>query len=1349
MKLLRLIIFLFLAIPQFGIGQEYEVHKKTINIPKTFQDIDFSLGLQDANGFIWLTQSKGGLIRYDNQNFKMYGSKEGIPAGGSSAIFEDSEGMIVLHIKWFDANEQVITVFDPLLERGVSLAEYIGGPLPFDLLNIAQVIQNADGSIWIQTNNLAIYELNEKKISFWGNARGTGRKYDLIKSSEGLAYTIIHADPTPIVITSKNGERQEISLPAGFDFSRFIASTTYQSQKQRVFVELRNRERNRMYLACCNQDGIELLDSIQDVAVDYELFDNKIWFVSNEKGKLYDLDMNLLVEWVQPIIEPKLFFDRQGGWWCGNDRGELYRRWIKPTKFKSYRESREGVSHVWYRSARGILTTSEGIVYVAKGGNMTKTYPNGDCEIINGPFGDYYGVHLEEGTSNLWVSDAEAINLFNIATDQFEKKYPVNNQLLSVLQSYHDRLGQFWLGCSLGIGLWDEEKSDFVKFNGYPGYELPEKLRAFHFYENDKGMWVATGAGLFLFDLDRKTIEQFHKEGDEQHYLPHNVIVHLQEDENGYFWLASKGGGLIHWNPLDGTFEQYTTKNGLRNDFIYACYQDAFDQVWLPSDDGLMRFDKNTKQVIHYTENDGIPDREFNTISHHEDSLGQLYFGGLKGVIRFHPKDFIPKETPYTIALTNYFKTNINDSVYVANRSEALANHSISILPSDKEVSLSFALLNFENSDEWEYAYKLEGLHQKWKTLEKPIVKLTALPYGDYTLHFRCKIEGFHWSEYEQPIRISVIRPYYLTSWFWTLLVISLAWIIWILMRWRLAASRRRERELEKIVKERTHEISQQAEELKSLDAMKTQFFANISHELRTPLTLILGPVKEMKSKRTRDIDSFELNKNLSVIDRNAEKLLGLVEEVLDLSQLDAGKLTLDEESVALLDFVRYVKSNFETNAELNQIEYHLNYTVSARSYFYIDSTRLTTILNNLLSNAFKFCGEEGMITLSVEENQDKLLFSVADKGIGIKTADLPFVFDRFYQAKTENNNAHGGTGIGLALSQELARLMNGEIKLESTFGTGSTFTLEIPKKIAKQVTKTQPITKLDSEESIILKNEFTEEAKPILLLIEDTPDMADYIKSILKTNYSVITANNGKKGLDILEKDHYKIDLIISDVMMPIMDGFTMLSEIKTHEALFNIPIIMLTARASETDKLQALTIGADDYLTKPFSSSELLSRIKNLIANYENRKLWQNDMTQAVKSISKQGDIAPNDESKKTHGPKESLKISKKDLVWLKDVEKLIKKELQNEAFNVQSLAEEMFLSKRQFERKIKGVTGLTPAKLVLEIRLNAGRKFLEDGHYLSVSEVSYAIGIQTPSYFSKVYAKRFGRKPSSYFQ
>jgi CheY-like chemotaxis protein/nitrogen-specific signal transduction histidine kinase len=561
---------------------------------------------------------------------------------------------------------------------------------------------------------------------------------------------------------------------------------------------------------------------------------------------------------------------------------------------------------------------------------------------------------------------------------------------------------------------------------------------------------------------------------------------------------------------------------------------------------------------------------------------------------------------------------------------------------------------------------------------------------------------------------------------------------------------RNRQTELEKIVQERTATISAQAEELRTLDKIKSRFFANVSHELRTPLTLILSPIQTVLKRNQLTNKDYTY---LSTAQRNSKRLLRLINEILDLTKLESGKLEVQNSTVVLYNFLKKIIASFESHAETQQIQLHFQYQLPNHIQVALDAKKTEIIIINLLSNALKFTPIKGKVTLSVKSEANNLQFIVKDTGRGIHPDDLPHIFNRFYQTKNKNTAAEGGTGIGLALSQEFAKLMDGALMVESELFKGSIFTLVIP--------KVEVLKSLGDEDYIAIQEEETDEKeektlpiisnknenRPTLLLVEDNHDLQNFIKSILEEKYNVITANNGKEALEQLgvtnselhnnnsvnprENSSHPVirypQLILSDIMMPIMDGYQLLETLKSSKDYRHLPVIILTARAAQDDKLKALRIGVDDYLLKPFDEEELLVRIENLITNSKNRSVLQvADIPKVTKNTSIQNE---------------------EDLEWLATVEDAVLAGMSNFDYSVNDLINTLPHNRWQLNDRLKSVTGLTARQYIQEVRLTKARQLLENREVSAVKTAVYSVGMKDTKYFTRLFKKRFGRTPSSF--
>jgi len=558
---------------------------------------------------------------------------------------------------------------------------------------------------------------------------------------------------------------------------------------------------------------------------------------------------------------------------------------------------------------------------------------------------------------------------------------------------------------------------------------------------------------------------------------------------------------------------------------------------------------------------------------------------------------------------------------------------------------------------------------------------------------------------------------------------------------------KKRQSQLEQIVAERTTEIraakqqlevqnqmlGEQAEELKELDKLKSQFFANISHELRTPLSLMLGPLSSALADKSISNRSFTL---LKLAQNNGNKLLQMVNDILALTKFEKDQLELKEEEIDLYTFTRRIMAQFEYEASQKQIQFLFSFQPSKSLTLLLDGKKLEVVIRNLLANALKYSLPQGRIELKVNHQAEALEIRVSDSGIGISEADLPHIFDRFFQAK---ESSQGGTGIGLALSQAYVEIMGGQISVRSQKNQGSTFSVLLPYR--EVISSHQPLQEDDTSFTpdpsafSLLETQAEASSKIPILVVDDNIEVQTYLQVILGDSYAIHKAFHGKEALEILNKNpsgHFQ--LIISDLMMPVMDGFELLDQLKTHETWHHIPVIMLTAKADQGVKLKALRVGVDDFLAKPFEEEELKVRIENLLKNAQQR----------VASFAEENE----DISKETNdAEKTQAHLSRQELTWLAEVEQLVTDHVEAFDFNAQALADLLSISRVQLYRKLKKCTGLSPTEYLQAVRFSKARHLLEAAEVNSVKAAAYSVGIRHLGKFSGEFNKRFGRLPPQY--
>lgn len=638
-------------------------------------------------------------------------------------------------------------------------------------------------------------------------------------------------------------------------------------------------------------------------------------------------------------------------------------------------------------------------------------------------------------------------------------------------------------------------------------------------------------------------------------------------------------------------------------------------------------------------------------------------------------------------------------------------------IPKDlNAVRFNFAVPYFKMYDEMFYQYKLEGFDDKWSRWTKKNAKeYTNIPVGNYVFRIRAR-NTFNKVSEETNFAITIVPPWYMTTLAYAVYVLLFILLMWLILWLNSRRLKRENEKLEQTILERTEEIRFQAEKLQTLDNAKSRFFANISHELRTPLTLIQGPLESVLNGSLGKV-SDAIKSNLDLSRASTKKLLNLVEEILDLSKLEAGKLELKTEAVRFHDLVKRIFFTYQSSYSAKSIQFQFDYQLDEDAIFRVDIGKLEKILDNLMSNAVKFTEANGLIKMNVSGTKGKIEIEVSDTGVGISQDELDQVFDRFYQAGKDTKYT-GGTGIGLALAKELANLMNGDLQVTSKLGEGTAFTLTIPMEVAMQEDLVLADVTDENHETVLVE---TIEADPLnlktakILIVEDDDAMRGYIKAQLGS-YSLDEAADGLLAIEKLETNSY--DLVITDLMMPKLDGLDLVTHLRANESTKNISIIMLTARAADEDIVNALTMGVNDYMIKPFNPEELKARVVNVLTN-----------RMAVVAEGQQPTSA--------------------DEKLVQEMKVIVRDNMKNSAFNVAALAAAVALSERQLSRNIQKITGLSAGNFIREVKLNEARILLENRVYTTVSEVAYAVGFEKSGYFSEIYSKRFGKKPSDYLQ
>ena len=710
---------------------------------------------------------------------------------------------------------------------------------------------------------------------------------------------------------------------------------------------------------------------------------------------------------------------------------------------------------------------------------------------------------------------------------------------------------------------------------------------------------------------------------------------------------------------------------------------------------------------------------DFNTVDIHELD-GLVLLSGISGIVGYNSSQDNNRHNAFPVSIRQVLTQT---SLLFGGNGGSQESEEVPVLSfGDNDLRFVFALPAFDNPKRNEYQNYLDGYDQEWSSWTTETQRdFTNLPEGEYTFRVRGRNTYGQVSD-EGRFTFTILPPWYRSWWAYLLSIVTGFIALRMVVRWRSSRLQREKAALEVLVKERTRQLEEQAVELKEMDQMKSRLFANISHEFRTPLTLIKGPIAEWLNTSGATLRRSDAQ----MIDRNADRLLRLVNQLLDVSKLDAGNLELEPKKGNVNLFLRSLSSAFCSHAEQRKITYQIDIPQDEQ-YTGFDHDKLEKIVYNLLSNAFKFTPDQGQVAIRATCNEGQLTLTVTDSGRGIAAEALPKIFDRFFQADNSETREQEGTGIGLALTKELTHLMGGTIAVHSVVGKGSTFTVTIP----MQSADSEPVvweparTQNAGAGTAEIRDPEIDQSKeaPVVLLVEDNADMRRFIKDQLTEKYRILEGNYGDQGLEIACQEIP--DLIITDLMMPGMDGVELCARLKADERTSHIPVVMLTARAGQEQKIEGLETGADDYLTKPFDKVELLVRINNLIV--QRHRLRERFSRQMI--LEPGNNVVDSIEEK-----------------FLRKVMQKLEENLSDSAFAAPQLQEMLAMSKTQLYRKMKALTDQSPGEFIRNYRLKRAAQILA-GRGENVTQVAYSVGFNNLSYFAKCFKELHGVSPSEY--
>lgn len=1320
-RIIWIFIFFGLMHPLFSHSLEYYFSK--ISVSQGLSQSNVKSICQDSMGFMWFgTRNK--LNRYDGVSMKVFDvidKQLNKTDNNIGALLEDSERRL-----WVGTDKGVF-IFDLILEKfhffnlkteeGIQITNWV-----------SDIQMDSDGNVWIVIpgQGLFLYRNAEKKLEYFAigsyQAPNQGNPQCIFIGTNGSIWVGTNGAGVYLYDKSKNTFTQYLGDASGnntlsgqniftiCDYGDELAIGIHEGKLLKL-----HKRRNVLSEFNVNEVNYKIIRCVKYI-------DGRLW-VGTQHGLFIIDDKNHLVHLTESYVNPfslsnnvveKIYQDKEGGVWIGTYSGGLSYLPNQGTHFEKYFPTLEEGSISCKRVSilaedhleRVWVGTEDGGVNIfnQETGQFSPTQSGGNnmnqrvVSILLQPDKAWVG-YFKNGIDIHTLSGVHMVH------------YSENDLQLNEATPFalcQDRHGNVWLGNGWGVYLCDDNSMRFREVEEFGS------LYVFDIIEDAVGnIWVASmGNGAAKYNPATKEIRWYQHNMDDPKSISSNSISSITETLDGTIWFSTDRGGISKYNRANDDFTSYSIEQGLPDDVAYKIVEDKNNNLWFGTNKGLVCFNPRSETIRVFTQNDGLLSNQFSYKSGLSTKSGKLFFGNNDGLIAFDPSKFIPNNHIPPVYITD-IKIN-NKSLIIGEKSSPLQKsiiytNKIKLKHHQSNVNISFAALSFTAPQSNRYSYIMEGLDSEWNyTSHENGVSYSKLPPGNYVFKIKGSNNDEVWNDKGQSIVINVLPPWWLSSiakytYFFLFLSSLILFLVW--------SDRRQKRK--HLAQRKLFEAAKE----KELYDSKIEFFANIAHEIKTPLTLINGPVESIKEMQ---IEDREINKNIDIIEDNTNQLMLLINQLLDFRKIDNNNFTINLQLHNINHLLREVFLKFELIAsrknkimrlQLPDEEYEIP----------IDKDGIIKILNNLFLNAIKYSDCDITVTLEVV-NSDTITIKVLNDGVVIPADKNEKIFEVFYQLHTTKSSL-SSSGIGLSLSRAIARLHNGELYFDANVKDINCFVLVLPVKQEKQVWISDKSVIYDSPDNLEEHNQGKENT-PTILFAEDNADVLSFVSEKLqKSEFVVLRSSNGREAIKILEEN--MVDIIISDVMMPEMDGFELSTYVKNTFEYCHIPVILLTAKNDIDSKIEGLTAGADVYIEKPFSYGYLVAQIQTLLNNrMRERKAFLQRPSLPVQQIG----------------------MNKADKEFLDKLVVIVIENITNSDFGVEKLSELVFMSRSNLHRKIKALTDITPTDFIRVIRLKKAAELIKERKY-RVSEVCYLVGINSPSYFNKLFQKQFNMTPKEY--
>lgn len=1306
-------------------------------------------------GIAWILCENGYAFRVDEQLCK---KGEGITLYATSS--HNLKGDQIVNVYQDSEEDEWI-----LTDKGISIIgkKTLDTDFPF------QFITQIKETIYLIAENdkLAKYDFQTKKLKFVDIPYPHGKINNV--TALGKEMLALGTDNGLILYSTREDSFRQIDIRTATQLSNYV-ETVYQDHLGELWIF--SKDPGIIHINLTTNEKEHLFTPKEELIKHGRksrklIFEDKaenLWLLPTEGNFCYyDRKEKTLKPLLTDINNPKSIFsplvrsytlDNQGNCWFATARG-VEKLCFFPQSYQFNLTDYEAETRAFLRDSNNRLWTASKSNYIqiyAPDGTL-EGYLSAQGNIIKEKQPFYNGVYsiLEDKNNNIWLGTKDiglfqlrktGTNHYSIHHFEHQPDNPYSLSSNSIYAIYQDSRNHIWVGCyGGGLNLLTQAKDGKISFihgnNELRNYPIAYGMKVRNIAEAPGGViLVGTTNGLLTFSNNFERLEEIkfyrniRRPGD-KNSLSANDIMHIYTDKNQTTYIISFTGGVnkvISEKLLSENirFKNYDKNNGLASDLALSMIEDTQNQLWVVSEIALSKFNPVKETFENYELSSIYQEFNFSEAIPVINARNQIVLGTDKGFLEVSPEKMHKSGYVPPIVFTGLKIQGHSTDYSIDNLKE------LELEPSQRNVTFQFAALDYVNPKGILYAYRLQGLEEEWNEADNNrSASYINLPAGKYQLQVKSTNSDGVWTDNVRTMSVHVLPTFWETYWAWllyfVLFILFTATIVYVLFYiYRLR-----------------HRVDMEQQ----LANIKLRFFTDISHELRTPLTLISSPVTEVLENEPLSPSARE---HLTLVHQNTERMLRLMNQILDFRKIQNQKMKLLIEETDLVPLLQKVMNSFRLIAEEKHINYRLHTKVES-VYSWVDRDKFEKIFFNLLSNAFKYTPADKSITVSISTKEKAVEIEVADEGIGIAAEKQHSLFQRF-ESLVKQNILQPSSGIGLSLVKEMVEMHHGTIEVDSQPGTGSRFTVILPlqKEVFEEDGQVEFILNdsldstphpADSMQAIEETEEKEEQERNSdnfsILVVEDNEELKAFLRNILSENYTVITASNGEEGLQ-RAADNLP-DLIISDVMMPVMDGLEMVRLIKENNNICHIPIIVLSAKASLDDRIAGLEQGIDDYITKPFSATYLKTRIASLLRQRKAlQEIYMNKLMEGKNSSS----AAPVADSLTPSQPQ----ITPYDEQFMEKVMEFMEEQMDNAELTIDEFAEKLMLSRTIFYRKLKSIIGLTPVDFIREIRIKRAVQLIDSGEY-NFSQVAYMTGFNDPKYFSKCFKKVIGITPSEY--